>query len=142
VVRFKSINIVVADVVGLTQFLEALGVEFDPVGAGWESWLPHHRSFGGADDADADLDSARFANDWGGTAPEFSGVVVNLATDDRAGVDRGHDVAVGLGANSRKAPYDTFWGARYAVVESPFGITFGLMSPADPNRRTAPTFVP
>ncbi len=141
-VQLKSINIVVADVVGLTQFLEALGVAIDPLDPGWETWAPHHRSFGVVDDPGADLDSARFANDWGGTAPEFSGVVVNLTAADRDAVDRGHDIAVARGAISRKAPYDAFWGARYAVVESPYGITFGLMSPSDPNHRTPPTFAP
>ncbi len=140
--RFGSINIVVEDVVGLTEFLEALGVDLDAIAPGWESWVAHHRSFGAASDVDADLDSSRFASEWGGTPADFQGVVVNLTTDDRDAVDRGHAVAIERGAVSRKAPHDAFWGARYAVVDSPFGITFGLMSPSDPARRGAPTFTP
>jgi hypothetical protein len=139
--RFGSINIVVDDVVGLTEFLTALGVEVDPVDPDWHAWIRHHRSFGAADDIDADLDSSRFAADWGGVSTDFRGVVVNLQTDDRDAVDRGYVLAIERGAVPCKAPYDAFWGSRYAVVESPFGITFGLMSPSDPNR-TPPTFTP
>jgi uncharacterized glyoxalase superfamily protein PhnB len=29
---------------------------------------------------------------------------------------------------------DTFWGARYAVIEDPDGNHVGLMSPIDPER--------
>jgi catechol 2,3-dioxygenase-like lactoylglutathione lyase family enzyme len=142
VTRFGSINIVVEDVARLTEFLEALGVDLDGVPPGWESWTTHHRSFGAASDVDADLDSSRFAADWGGTPAEFQGVVVNLRTDDRDAVDRGYAIAIEHGAVSRREPYDAFWGARFAVVESPFGIVFGLMSPSDPERGTAPTFTP
>jgi uncharacterized glyoxalase superfamily protein PhnB len=35
-------------------------------------------------------------------------------------------------------PYDAFWGARYAVVADPAGISVGIMSPADDAGRTAP----
>jgi len=38
----------------------------------------------------------------------------------------------------QQAPYDAFWGARYAIVEDPDGNAVGLMSPIDPDRRTAP----
>ena len=140
--QFGSINIVVDDVVGLTKFLEALGVAIAPIDPGWESWASHHRSFSAADDVDADLDSSRFASDWGGMPAGYQGVVVNLKTDDRDAVDRAHAIAIERGGSSRKAPHDAFWGSRYAVIESPFGIAFGLMSPSDPARRTATTFTP
>jgi catechol 2,3-dioxygenase-like lactoylglutathione lyase family enzyme len=38
----------------------------------------------------------------------------------------------------RAAPYDTFWGARYAIVEDPDGNHVGIMSRSDPARRRAP----
>jgi uncharacterized glyoxalase superfamily protein PhnB len=38
----------------------------------------------------------------------------------------------------RQPPYDTFWGARYAIVEDPHGNHVGLMSPSDPARKSAP----
>jgi hypothetical protein len=45
---------------------------------------------------------------------------------------------VGAGARSLMAPYDAFWGARFAVVEDPEGNAVGIMSPMDDARRTAP----
>ena len=42
------------------------------------------------------------------------------------------------GYAGRQPPYDTFWGARYAVIEDPDGNHVGLMSPIDPARRRAP----
>jgi uncharacterized glyoxalase superfamily protein PhnB len=44
----------------------------------------------------------------------------------------------GAGYKGLQAPFDAFWGARYAVVEDPNGIAVGLMSPSDPNRRYWP----
>jgi len=41
----------------------------------------------------------------------------------------------GAGFRAQQAPYDAFWGARYAVVEDPDGNAVGLMSPSDPDRR-------
>jgi predicted enzyme related to lactoylglutathione lyase len=35
-------------------------------------------------------------------------------------------------------PYDTFCGARYAILLDPDGNYVGLMSPPDPARRSAP----
>jgi hypothetical protein len=37
-----------------------------------------------------------------------------------------------------QAPYDAFWGARYAVVEGPGPIMVDLMSGTDPAHRSAP----
>ena len=43
-----------------------------------------------------------------------------------------HDPAAALGGVSLKAPYDAFWGSRYATVEGPGPLVVGLMSIADP----------
>jgi uncharacterized glyoxalase superfamily protein PhnB len=40
-----------------------------------------------------------------------------------------------------QAPFDAFWGARYAIVEDPDGIAVGLMSPISANRRSPPPAV-
>lgn len=48
---------------------------------------------------------------------------VALAFDcgDPAGVDRTHDRLVAAGHTSHRAPWDAFWGQRYAVVLDPDG---------------------
>jgi catechol 2,3-dioxygenase-like lactoylglutathione lyase family enzyme len=134
--RFDQVNIVVPDIPGAARFLRALGAEVDVPGAEWAEWAPHHvRLPAVAERFDADLDSPAFAGHWGGLPADFAGVVINLRTDDRSSVDAAFERALGLGAEGLRAPYDAFWGARYAVVRGPGPIVVGLMSPADPAAR-------
>src|SRR5438132_1225761 len=67
-----------------------------------------------------------------------SGVVMGLKVSSREAVDRLYDDVTGAGYGSQQAPYDAFWGARYAIVEDPDGNAVGLMSPIDSERRSAP----
>ena len=67
-----------------------------------------------------------------------STALIGFAVEARADVDRIYGELVGAGYEGRQPPYDTFWGARYAIVEDPDGNHVGLMSPSDPARRSAP----
>jgi hypothetical protein len=46
------------------------------------------------------------------------------------------------GYRAQQAPYDAFWGARYAIVEDPDGNAIGLMGPADADSRYWPPTTP
>jgi hypothetical protein len=134
--QFDQVNIVVPDVAGAAGFLRSLGAEVPELGEEWAEWAPHHVGFPAvAEGFDADLDSSAFAAHWGGLPRDFAGVVVNLRTDDRAAVDAVFEQAVALGAEGLRAPYDAFWGARYALVRAPGPLMVGIMSPADPDHR-------
>jgi hypothetical protein len=134
--QFDQVNIVVPDVAGAAGFLRSLGAEVPPLADEWAEWAPHHVGFPAvAEGFDADLDSSAFAAHWGGLPRDFAGVVVNLRTDDRAAVDAVFEQAVALGAEGLRAPYDAFWGARYALVRAPGPLMVGIMSPADPDHR-------
>ena len=133
--EFDQVNVVVPDVAGAARFLRSLGAEVPESGGEWES---HHVGFpAAAEGFDADIDSSAFATYWGGLPDDFVGVVVNLRADDRAAVDASFERAMELGAACLRAPYDAFWGARYAVVRAPGPLVVGLMSPADPAFRVA-----
>ena len=69
-------------------------------------------------------------------------VVLGFRVDDRAAVDRTFASLVAAGAVAQHAPYDAFWGVRYAVVSDPDGNAVGIMSPVDDARRTATPPVP
>ena len=136
--RFDQVNIVIADVVGAAHFLRALGAEVDPVADGRADWEPHHVGIPAVTEGfTADIDSPAFASYWGGLPEGFAGVVVNLRAEDRSAVDAAFERALELGAEGLRAPYDAFWGSRYAVVRGPGPIIVGLMSPADPAARSA-----
>ncbi len=138
--RFDQINVVLADVAGAARFLRSLGADVEEPEAEWGDWAEHHVGFPTVGEGfDADIDSSAFATYWGALPDDFVGVVVNLRTEDRAAVDATFERALGLGADVLRAPYDAFWGARYAVVRAPGPIVVGLMSPADPAQRAGGT---
>ena len=47
-----------------------------------------------------------------------------------------HAELIAAGYEGRQLPYDTFWGARYAVVADPDGHDVGIMSPLDDRHRS------
>lgn len=63
-------------------------------------------------------------------------MVIGFKLESRAAVDEMFARLTAAGHGVRQEPWDTFWGARYAVVEDPDGNAVGLMSPIDPDRRS------
>jgi uncharacterized glyoxalase superfamily protein PhnB len=55
---------------------------------------------------------------------------------ERETVDAIYSDLTGAGYAGQQPPYDAFWGARYAVVADPDGMSVGIMSAIDPARRT------
>ena len=145
--RIDQINVVVGDAAAAARFVTGLGVDVPEAIAPWNAWNAHHRTVpasisteGGHDLIEStfgiDLDSSAFAQYWGGLPRSFTGVVLNIQVDERAEVDRLHVVAMSIGGRSLKAPYDAFWGSRYAVVEGPGPVMVGLMSVRDDAQRS------
>ena len=56
----------------------------------------------------------------------------------REEVDLRYAALVAAGYEGRQAPYDAFWGARYAIVADPDGVEVGIMSPPDDAKRSWP----
>lgn len=67
-----------------------------------------------------------------------SRALVGFSVATREAVDARYAELVAAGYAGRQPPYDTFWGARYAVVADPDGNDVGIMSPLDPSRRSWP----
>lgn len=140
--EFDQINVVLPNVAGAAQFMRDLGADVPEITGEWAEWADHHVGVPAATSGfDADLDSPAFAAWWGGLPSDFVGVVANLRTNDRDAVDATCDRARELGAEVLKAPYDAFWGSRYAVVQGPGPLAVGIMSPAAPDRRSDPPSV-
>jgi uncharacterized glyoxalase superfamily protein PhnB len=51
--------------------------------------------------------------------------------DTPAGVDRAYDDLLGHGYAGHKAPWDAFWGQRYAEVHDPDGNLVDLYAPLE-----------
>jgi catechol 2,3-dioxygenase-like lactoylglutathione lyase family enzyme len=133
-----QVNLVVKDMAATVAFYRSLGLSIpdrDPL------WDDHHRSAEVPGGIDFDLDSESFAPKWNAGWPGLkgrNGVVLGLRVSTRDDVDRLHAEVTGAGYASQQVPYDAFWGARYAIVEDPDGNAVGLMSPIDPEHRSAP----
>lgn len=138
-VTLNQINLVAAELPAVVEFYRLLGLEIAEVTPAWEAWKPHHRNanvVGGAK-LDFDLDSLAFARMWGSDNVPV-GALLGFGVDSREGVDTLYERVTAAGYTGLRAPYDAFWGARYAVVLDPSGVAVGLMSSADPALRSAP----
>ncbi|GAA2351005.1 VOC family protein [Dactylosporangium salmoneum] len=117
--RLNVIGIVVADMARSLAFYRRLGLDVPAS----EDANPHveHVLPGGvklAWDTVATIHS--FDPEW---TPPVGGGRIGLAfeCDSPADVDKVHDELVAAGYDGHKAPWDAFWGQRYAVVHDPDG---------------------
>ncbi len=132
-----KLNIVVRDMDAAVNFYRRLGIEISET---LPEWQAHHRTAGMGGEVDLDLDSTAFASQWDAGWPASQpGVVVGFRLATREDVDDLYEELTGDGHVGQQAPYDAFWGARYAIVEDPSGNAVGLMSPIDPARRSRPS---
>ncbi len=132
-----QVNLVVSDMELTVAFYRLLGLDIPDTDPAWQA---HHRSAVTAEGLDIDFDSEVFARQWnaGSTGVSASSCVLGFRFPTREAVDEVYSRVVGAGHPAQQAPYDTFWGSRYAIVEDPDGNAVGLMSPADPTRRSIP----
>jgi uncharacterized glyoxalase superfamily protein PhnB len=137
--RFNQINLVVRDMHASLAFYRRLGLDI-PEGAVWESGgHAHHASAATGGEVGLEFDSVKLARVYNrGYAAERGRVVLGVGLESREAVDALWEALLAEGAQGLQPPYDTFWGARYAIVEDPDGNPVGLTSPVDPSRRSAP----
>lgn len=141
-IDFKGLNLVCADVDATIAFYRLAGVAI-PDEAIWRTATgPHHvNAATWRTDVELELDSPALAaryNTGYAAAPSPGGVLLGFGVPTRVAVDEVHDRLAAAGHPSRQAPYDAFWGARYAIVADPDGRDVAFMSPMDDAHRSAP----
>ena len=119
------VEIVVSDMAATLAFYRRLGLDIPADGDD----QPHvDAAFGGlriAFDTEATIRS--FDPDW--TAPkEGHRVSLAFACDSPAEVDATWAELTGAGYHGHKAPWDAFWGMRYAIVHDPDGTPVDLFA--------------
>ena len=70
-----------------------------------------------------------FDPDWKPPAEGGHRVALAFACDSPAEVDSAWNELTGAGYHGHLAPWDAFWGMRYAVVHDPDGTTVDLFAP-------------
>ena len=133
------LTLVVTDMEATVAFYRKLGLE---IGDAMPEWEDVHRSAKSESGLQLDFDRADFAPAWnrgwkGG--PAGAGVILGFSVASREAVDQLYAELSGAGYRSQQAPYDGFWGARYAVIEDPDGNAVGITSAGGcglPDRRS------
>ena len=141
----NQLNIVSGNVDAAIAFYRKLGVDIpDPRIRRTATGAHHVSAIEGIapDGATLDLDSAAFAQiwnkGWAGRKDLAGRVVVGFSVSSREEVDRLYGEMTAAGHRGLQAPFDAFWGARYAIVEDPDGRAVGLMSPVEDRYRSPP----
>jgi uncharacterized glyoxalase superfamily protein PhnB len=138
----NQLDLVVRDIEAALAFYRRVGLQI-PDHAVWRTTSgAHHVDLHLPNGFTLHLDSVALARSFNSGWPQLAGTgtktIVGFALPSREAVDERYADLVAAGYAGRQAPYDTFWGARYAVVEDPDGNHVGFMSPLDPARRRPP----
>ena len=134
--RLDQINLVTTNTPESVKFYRLLGLDIPEAPPDWD---PHHRSANLEDgsDIDLDIDSTAFSTIWG-SEDIPTGALIGFRVTSRAAVDSLHAKLTAAGHRSLRAPYDAFWGIRYAIVEDPDGTAVGIMSAPSQEHRAPP----
>ena len=128
--RLAVIEIVVADMAASLAFYRQLGVD-----APQQSDAPHVEVElpGGLRIAFDTQDTIRsFDPEWSPPSGGH-GIALAFACADAAEVDATYAALIAAGHDGHLAPWDAFWGQRYATVLDPDGNTVDLFAPLEPS---------
>jgi uncharacterized glyoxalase superfamily protein PhnB len=136
------LDLVVRDMDASLAFYRLLGLDI-PETVIWRTKTgAHHVDLNLPNGFGLHLDSPALAkvynSGWREPTGTGSRVVIGFSLDTREAVDQTYSKVTAAGHAGVQPPYDTFWGARYAVVADPDGNDVGLMSPVDESRRSWP----
>ena len=124
--RLDAIGIVVSDMAKSLAFYRQLGLDV-PASADGEGHVEVGLPGGLRLLFDTEDVVRSFHPDWTPTRGGRSGLA--FALPDPAGVDALHGELVAAGHHSELAPFDAFWGQRYAVLLDPDGNGVDLFAP-------------
>ena len=125
----NAFGIVVDDMATSLAFYRAIGLEI-PAAADGEPHVEVALGDGVRLMFDTTDTIRSFDPDWQPTAGGRISLAFACAdAADAAAVDAVHDRLVALGHRSHKAPWDAFWGQRYAMVRDPDGNGVDLYAP-------------
>ena len=136
----NQLNLVARDFEKTVAFYRRLGVDV-PEGRRSPSDGTRHAQVEAGSDFSLEFDNVGLARLYNAAwrRPEGSSrALIGFALPSREAVDATYADLVAAGHEPRQPPYDTFWGARYAVVADPDGNDVGLMSPVDDAKRSWP----
>jgi uncharacterized glyoxalase superfamily protein PhnB len=131
---FSQLSLVVSDMAAAMDFWRRLDLEISVAPDG------RHASASLAGGLVIEWDAAEFAAQWdsGSRGPVGNSTVIGFAVPTRPAVDDLYTDLIVAGYQGHQVPFDTFWGARYAIIDDPDGNAVGIMSPIELDRKFWP----
>lgn len=121
-----TVDIVVADMARALAFYRDLGLAI-PDGAESEVQVEAHAANGWTFGFIGEAAVRQNDPDW--PTPIGQRVTVAFRCDDAADVDAVYARMIAAGHDGRRAPWDSFWGQRYAFLRDPDGNRVDLFAP-------------
>ncbi len=130
---FGGVHIFFRDMAATRDFYGRLGLELERGEHFARAMLPNGQSF--------EFGSAALSKGYDPGWREPSGASANalqFRLSSRQAVDDLYAELTGAGYHGALAPFDAYWGSRYAEVDDPNGNIVGLQSPRDPEKVSPP----
>lgn len=124
--KLDAIGIIAKDMGASLRFYRLLGLDF-PEETGGEDHVEAMLPGGLRVMLDTEELVKGFMKDWEEPVGQRMGLA--FLCDSPAEVDELHDKVVAAGYGSKTAPWDAFWGQRYAQVLDPDGTAVDLFAP-------------
>ena len=131
---FIGVHLTVKDMPTAVEFYRRLGLDVD-VGAGAGPHLEIDVGSGGHIALSTIELTKSYDPGWRPTNLP-PGSVLQFRLDSREAVDALYGDLTAAGYHGHLAPFDAFWGNRYAEVDDPDGNIVGFHSPTDPTKRS------
>lgn len=133
--RFGGIDVVAKDMAKSVEFYRQMGIDIPEDKIWSDDNGPQHVDLKLEGDVGFDIDTESmtigYSPKWAEAAAAGQNVMLSFRVDSREDVDALHDHMVSLGAPSHLAPWDAFWGARFAIIVDPDGNHVSIMSPME-----------
>ncbi len=133
----NGLNLIVSDMEAALTFYRLLGLDI-PDSAIWSTESgPQHVEVNLTDSFTLEFDSIALTKSYN---PAYEGPasgttsLIDFAFTSRADIDECYAKLVNAGYDGLLAPFDAFWGARYAIITDPDGNQVALTSPRDPDQ--------
>lgn len=131
----RGIHLFVRDVAASVAFYRRAGLEFE------DADVSKHFARAASDRAALEIGSYELTRGYDPgfvDAPPGGSTALQIGVESREAVDAAYADLTGAGYASHLAPFDAFWGSRYAEVRDPDGNVVGFQSPRDDTRLSAP----
>ena len=138
-VELNTVSVVVNDMAASLAFYRRLGVDIPEDSVWLANGVGHHVTVKMPSGFNLDFDSEAMTRAYDPAwKPGLGANAIIFHTQTREAIDAIYADMTSAGYAGHLAPFDAFWGARYAVIDDPDGNHVGIMSPMDEKHSSAP----